>query len=158
MEPRAQPQARDTEKQDTVSEPTPKFQNSSSLSTANTNTPGAANLRGERQDGVAAAASPIKPSILERAWGKLGFNAMVMMFMVKGSLPPTIAIAIYQRYSVAVNYLNLGYVMIVVSILTVPVLPRGKYLMNFFITLVSAHHYFTTCLEDQAEREHFCIK
>lgn len=140
MEPRAQPQARDTEKQDTISKPTPELQNSSSSSTANTNTPRAANSKGERQDGVAAAASPTKPSILKRAWGKLGFNAMVVMFMVKGGLPPTIAIAIYQRYSVAVNYLNLGYVMIVVSILTVPVLPRGKYLMNLFITLVSAHY------------------
>lgn len=88
---------------------------------------------------------------------KLGINAMVVMFMIKGALPPTIAIAIYQRYSVAVNYLNLGYVMIVVSILTVPVLPRGKYLMNLFATLVSTANLISISAPDWLALESFSV-
>jgi hypothetical protein len=144
MEGRPQPQSEDIEKMGSISGPSPELhsmQNSSSSSTANTNAPVAINSQNGGQEGFVADASPPKPSILKRAWGKLGINAMVVMFMVKGSLPPTISTAIYQRYSVAVNYLNLGYVMIVISILTVPVLPRGKYVMNLFITLVSIAYW-----------------
>jgi hypothetical protein len=140
MEGRSQSQSKDPEKLDSISGPSPELHNSSSSSTANTNVPMATKSQNGGQTGAAAAASPPKSSLLKRVWGKLGINALVVMFMIKGALPPTISIAIYQRYSVAVNYLNLGYVMIVVSILTVPVLPRGKYLMNLFITLVSIDH------------------
>lgn len=140
MEDRPEPQSTDCEKLDGISEPSPEIRgmgHSASSSTANTNAPVAATSQNGSQQGATAAATISKPSILKRVWGKLGINAFVVMFMVKGALPPTIAISIYQRYSVAVNYLNLGYVMIVISILTVPVLPRGKYLMNLFVTLVS---------------------
>jgi hypothetical protein len=88
------------------------------------------------------ASSQAKPPTVQklpfwkRAWAKLGFNPLVIMFMIKGSLAPTICMAIYQRPSVAANYLNFGYLMIVVSILTVPMLPRGKFLMNLFVSLV----------------------
>lgn len=59
------------------------------------------------------------------------------MIMVKPSISAVIAMAIYQKHSVAVNYLNLGYLIIIISIITVPILPRGKYLMNLFLCLVS---------------------
>jgi hypothetical protein len=143
MEDRTDAQSPDSEKLNAIAEPSPEshtMNNSASMSTANTKSPLAAKSRDEGQQGATAAASPSTPSMLKRMWGKLGINAFVIMFMVKGALPPTISIAIYQRYSVAVNYLNFGYVMIVVSILTVPVLPRGKFLMNLLITLVSAAH------------------
>lgn len=140
MEVQPQLEAPDGEKLDITSQPSAEFHsmdNSASSNTANTNAPVTINSRDGGQLGATVPTSPSKPSILKRIWGKLGFNALAVMFMIKGALSPTIAISIYQRYSVAVNYLNLGYVMIVISILTVPVLPRGKYLMNLFITLVS---------------------
>jgi hypothetical protein len=77
-----------------------------------------------------------KPSLLKRSWQKLGITPLVTMFMVKGMVAPTIALAIYQRPSVAANYLNFGFVMIVISITTVPILPRGQFIMNLIISVV----------------------
>ena len=137
MEDRPQPEVLDHEKMDITSQPSAESritENSASSSAANANAPAVVNSQDGGQQEVEAAATP---SILKRIWGRLGINALVVMFMVKGALPPTIALSIYQRYAVAVNYLNLGYVMIVISILSVPVLPRGKYLMNLSISLVS---------------------
>ena len=80
---------------------------------------------------------PRKQSILGRVWKKVGITPQVFMIMVKPSISAVIAMAIYQKHSVAVNYLNLGYLIIIISIITVPILPRGKYLMNLFLCLVS---------------------
>lgn len=141
MEDRPDPPASAKEKLGSVSPPSPELHsvhNSASSSTANDSNIAATTTPSPMQNGASVAATSPKPSIFNRAWGKVGINAFVVMIMVKGAIPPTIAISIYQRYVVAKNYLNLGYVMIVISLLTVPVLPRGKYLMNLLITLVSA--------------------
>ena len=76
-------------------------------------------------------------AFVKKAWAGLGFTRLTVTMMIKGSLSPTIATAMYQSHSVADNYLNLGYLIIVMSLLTVPILPRGKFLQNFFISLVS---------------------
>jgi hypothetical protein len=83
--------------------------------------------------------SPISknPSIIKRIWAKLGINGLVVMIMVKPAVAATISMAIYQSPRVAVNYLNLGYLVIIVSITTVPILPRGKFLLNLFLSVVS---------------------
>ncbi|PVH88337.1 hypothetical protein DL98DRAFT_478193 [Cadophora sp. DSE1049] len=82
---------------------------------------------------------PRKQFMLGRAWKKMGITPQIFMIMVKPSISAVIAMAIYQKHSVAVNYLNLGYLIIIISIITVPILPRGKYLMNLFLCL------FLTC-------------
>ncbi|KAK0126282.1 hypothetical protein ONS95_007894 [Cadophora gregata] len=80
-----------------------------------------------------------KQSVLRRAWRRIGITPQVFMIMVKPSISAVIAMGIYQKHSVAVNYLNLGYLIIIISIISVPILPRGKYLMNLFLCL------FLTC-------------
>ncbi|KAH7417167.1 hypothetical protein BKA64DRAFT_291476 [Cadophora sp. MPI-SDFR-AT-0126] len=94
-------------------------------------------------DNAQNAFHPISPAkkqfTLGRAWKQVGITPQVFMIMVKPSISAVIAMAIYQKHSVAVNYLNLGYLIIIVSIITVPILPRGKYLMNLFLCL------FLTC-------------
>lgn len=87
-----------------------------------------------------APSSPAKKApLLKRIWTKLGINPFVVMIMVKPAVAATIATAIYQSPSVAVHYQNLGYLIIVISITTVPILPRGKFLLNLFLSLVSCH-------------------
>jgi hypothetical protein len=76
-------------------------------------------------------------SILKKLWSKLGINGFVVMVMVKPALAATISMAIYQNDKVAANYLNFGYLIIIVSVVTVPILPRGKFLMNLAISVVS---------------------
>jgi hypothetical protein len=78
-----------------------------------------------------------KPQLFTRIWKKLGINGFVVMIMVKPAVAATISMAIYQSQKVAVHYLNLGYLIIVISITTVPILPRGKFLLNLFLSLVS---------------------
>lgn len=77
-----------------------------------------------------------RPSLLLRIWRSLHITPTVVMFMVKGAVAPTIALSIYQSQAVAVNYLNFGYVMIVISITTVPILPRGQFIMNLIVSVV----------------------
>lgn len=66
-------------------------------------------------------------------------SSLVLMMMIKGALAPTIATAILQSHSVAQLYLNSGYLMIVISILSVPFLPRGKFAINMLASIVSFH-------------------
>lgn len=83
--------------------------------------------------------TPKKPSVLSRAWKKLGFTPTVFMIMIKPAIAATISMAIYQKHAVARNYYNFGYLTIIISITTVPILPRGKFLVNLFVTV------FLTC-------------
>jgi hypothetical protein len=86
----------------------------------------------------AASSIPAKkPPLLKRIWRKLGINGLVVMIMVKPAVAATISMAIYQRKSVAAHYLNFGYLIIIVSVTTVPILPRGKFLLNLFLSVVS---------------------
>ena|SRR6187402_1754409 len=89
------------------------------------------------QNGLPPSPTPKPPTFLQRVWKKLGINGVVFMIMVKPAIAAVISMAIYQRPSVAINYLNFGYLMIIISIITVPILPRGKFLMNLFLCLVS---------------------
>jgi hypothetical protein len=115
--------------------PTPPTTNVS-----NKSLPEAVNLTDKKSQSsnpeVVAQSPSSKPSLLKRSWLKLGFNPTVIMFMVKGMVAPTIALTIYQRPSVAANYLNFGFVMIVISITTVPILPRGQFIMNLIVSVV----------------------
>jgi cation transport ATPase len=88
-------------------------------------------------DDAPPAQSAKKQSLLKRIWTKLGFSPLVVMIMVKPALAATISMAIYQSHGVASHYLNLGYLIIVISITTVPILPRGKFLLNLFLSVVS---------------------
>ncbi len=63
---------------------------------------------------------------LKRIWTKLGINQFVFMIMVKPAVAVTISMAIYQKKSVAAHYLNFGYLIMIVSVTTVPILPRGE--------------------------------
>ena len=82
--------------------------------------------------------TPKKPTVFRRAWTKLGMNPAVVMIMIKPAVAAVVSLAICQRHSIAVHFLNFGYLIIIVSITTVPILPRGKFLMNLIISLVSS--------------------
>jgi hypothetical protein len=85
---------------------------------------------------TAPAIPPKKPSVFQRAWKALAFNPTTIMIMVKPAIAATIAMAIFQSHNVAKHYLNFGYLIIIVSITTVPILPRGKFIMNLLISVV----------------------
>ena len=96
----------------------------------------------DAQNGSSAAPTPApkKPNMLQRAWKKAGFNPTTITIMVKPAIAATIAMGIFQSQAVAKHYLNLGYLIIIVSITTVPILPRGKFIMNLLVSVVCDHY------------------
>jgi hypothetical protein len=61
---------------------------------------------------------------------------MVFAMMIKGALPPTIAMAMYRSQSVANVYGNFGFLIIVTSILAMPLQPRARFQQNIALSTV----------------------
>ncbi|KAK8022067.1 hypothetical protein PG993_012834 [Apiospora rasikravindrae] len=99
--------------------------------------------RGDRQgtnvskgkEAAVTAAPPKKPGRM----AKMGFTPIdlpTFLIMVKGAVPPTIGIAIYQSTAVANYFTTLGYLVGIISILSLSILPRGKFLQNVVLNLI----------------------
>ncbi|RDL39937.1 Uncharacterized protein BP5553_04277 [Venustampulla echinocandica] len=73
-----------------------------------------------------------EPSMLKKAWAKLGITPPLLMMMLKGSIAPAIGVAFYQADSVARTFATLGYLVPIISILSISIMPRAK----FFQTLI----------------------
>lgn len=58
-----------------------------------------------------------KPSKLKQIWQKAGLDPLTLMLMFKGSLPPTIAIAMYQSNAVSSKFGTIGYLVAIRSVL-----------------------------------------
>ena len=77
-----------------------------------------------------------KPSLIKRLWEGSGLNPGMLMMMVKGALPPTISLAIYQSTPVAELYSTLGYLVAIMSVLSFAILPRSKYIQTTLLNVV----------------------
>jgi hypothetical protein len=80
-----------------------------------------------------------KKSLLERAkglWKKTGITLHVYELMFKGALAPTIAISAYQATAWAEEFTTLGYLVGVISVLSVVVQPRAKFLQSMATQIV----------------------
>ncbi|KAK1773957.1 hypothetical protein QBC45DRAFT_446490 [Copromyces sp. CBS 386.78] len=80
---------------------------------------------------------PKKPGKLAAIAAKLGLDMPTVITMFKGSLPPTIAIAMCQAHSVATYFSTVGYLVAVISVVAIAILPRGKFLMNTVLNLLA---------------------
>lgn len=105
------------------------------------------------------------PGFLEKTMQKLGLNPIILMSMFKSvspclsclvcvfapgtlkltrvircraSIAPTISIAIYQAPAVRNLLTTLGYLVGVISILSLVVLPRGKFIQNMVLNVLCA--------------------
>ncbi|EPE03995.1 hypothetical protein F503_04843 [Ophiostoma piceae UAMH 11346] len=76
---------------------------------------------------------PPKPTFLQR----IGLDVPTLMMMFKGSLPPIISLAIYQSDAVAAEYTSLGYLIPIISVITITIMPRGKFLQTLFLNVLS---------------------
>ncbi|CAK7216025.1 hypothetical protein SEUCBS140593_002731 [Sporothrix eucalyptigena] len=79
------------------------------------------------------AIDPPKPSLRVR----LGLDNTTLMLMFKGSLPPTIGVAIYQSTAFAETYSTLGYLVPIVTVMCVAVMPRGKFIQTITLNILS---------------------
>ena len=54
----------------------------------------------------------------------------------RGSVPPTVALAFYQAPAVASIYSTLGYLVPIISVLSMCIMPRAKFIQTMVINLV----------------------
>ncbi|KAK8108482.1 hypothetical protein PG984_014283 [Apiospora sp. TS-2023a] len=88
-----------------------------------------------KEAAATAAPAPKKPGRL----AKMGFTPIdlpTFLIMVKGAVAPTIGIAIYQHAAVANYFTTLGYLVGIISVLSLSILPRGKFLQNVILNVI----------------------
>jgi hypothetical protein len=56
---------------------------------------------------------------------------------LRGSVPPIVAIAMYQSHAVSSYYVTLGYLIPIISVLALPLLPRGKFILNLILNTLA---------------------
>ena len=86
-------------------------------------------------DDMVKESLPKKPSLIKRLWDGAGLNPGILMMMVKGALPPTIALAVYQSTPFAKIYSTLGYLVAIMSVLSFAILPRSKYIQTMLLNI-----------------------
>src|SRR5438270_12616365 len=71
--------------------------------------------------------TPKKPGLLKRVWTAVGLDPPILIVMLKGALPPVIALAMLRSKTVATQYSTLGYLVSIMSLLGFAILPRAKF-------------------------------
>ncbi|KAI1169949.1 hypothetical protein F4777DRAFT_592315 [Nemania sp. FL0916] len=79
---------------------------------------------------------PPKPGLVTRLMARLGLDAPTITAMLKGGLPPVIGLAIYQSDSIAQEFSTFGYLVGVISVLSLSVLPRGKFVQTLVFNVL----------------------
>ena len=77
-----------------------------------------------------------QPSKVKQIWTKIGLDFGTCMMMFKGSVAPTIALAMYQSPAVAAHYTTLGYLIAIMTILGFPIMPRGKFIQTMLLNVL----------------------
>ncbi|KAI1871436.1 uncharacterized protein JN550_004430 [Neoarthrinium moseri] len=83
---------------------------------------------------VSGSTAPPKPGILAR----LGLDLPTILMMIKGAIAPTIAISISQSTAVAEYFTTLGYLVGILTIISVSIMPRGKFLQTLVLNIFFA--------------------
>ncbi|KAI7087036.1 hypothetical protein KC356_g4542 [Hortaea werneckii] len=78
-----------------------------------------------------------KPSKLKQIWTKIGLDVPTVVVMFKGSIPPIVALAMYQADAVAQEYTTLGYLVAITSILGFCIMPRGKFIQTMTLNILA---------------------
>ncbi|KAI7217442.1 hypothetical protein KC333_g4220 [Hortaea werneckii] len=78
-----------------------------------------------------------KPSRLKQIWTKIGLDVPTLVVMFKGSIPPIVALAMYQADAVAQEYTTLGYLVAITSILGFCIMPRGKFIQTMTLNILA---------------------
>lgn len=80
---------------------------------------------------------PKSPGFVDKTMQKLGLNDILLKSMFKGSIPPVIGLAIYQAPAVMRQLTTLGYLVGVITVLSLSVLPRGKFIQNMILNILA---------------------
>ena len=87
-------------------------------------------------DNIVKESPANRPRLMKRLWNGSGLNPGMLVMMVKGALPPTISLAIYQSTAVAELYSTIGYLVAIMSVLSFAILPRSKYIQTTLFNII----------------------
>ena len=76
-----------------------------------------------------------KPFLARRAWDALGLDVGIILTMIKGALPPAIAISLYQWDAFAAHFSTIGYLVAIMSILSFATMPRAKFIQTMTLNI-----------------------
>ncbi|KAE9372829.1 hypothetical protein N431DRAFT_288456, partial [Stipitochalara longipes BDJ] len=76
-------------------------------------------------------------SRLSALWALLGLDFVTVLMMLKGALPPTLGMAIYQATSVADTFQTIGYLVPIIASLCLCMLPRAKFVEMMLLNAAS---------------------
>ncbi|KAI1124338.1 hypothetical protein F5Y10DRAFT_31356 [Nemania abortiva] len=79
---------------------------------------------------------PPKPGVVAGFMAKLGLDAPTLIAMFKGALAPVIGLAIYQSDSIAHEFSTFGYLVGIIAVLSLSVLPRGKFVQTLVFNVL----------------------
>ena len=77
-----------------------------------------------------------RPNVFKRLWTTLALDPPTIIIMIKGALPPTIALAVYQGKSFAAKFSTLGYLVAIISLLGMAIMPRAKFVQNTVLNII----------------------
>ncbi|KAI0444648.1 hypothetical protein F4803DRAFT_236295 [Xylaria telfairii] len=77
-----------------------------------------------------------KPGFVAATLARLGLDAPTIIAMLKGALAPVIGLAIYQSDAVSHEFSTFGYLVGIVAVLSLSVLPRGKFVQTLVFNLI----------------------
>ncbi|KAI0099629.1 hypothetical protein GGR51DRAFT_392419 [Nemania sp. FL0031] len=80
--------------------------------------------------------APPKPSLVAGFLAKLGLDAPTLIAMFKGALAPVIGLAIYQSDTIAHEFSTFGYLVGIIAVLSLSVLPRGKFVQTLVFNVI----------------------
>ncbi|TVY90187.1 Uncharacterized protein LAWI1_G001995 [Lachnellula willkommii] len=78
-----------------------------------------------------------KDSVVKKLVAKIGLDVGTVMMMFKGSVAPAIGIAFYQANSVDKIYTTLGYLVPIITVLSMPIMPRAKFIQTITLNIIS---------------------
>lgn len=82
--------------------------------------------------GAAAAGQQPKKGLLAR----LGVEPFILLMCLKGAVAPTIGLAMFQADAVAEYFATIGYLVGIITVLAMPIMPRGKFLQGIVLNVL----------------------
>ncbi|OJJ33301.1 hypothetical protein ASPWEDRAFT_30391 [Aspergillus wentii DTO 134E9] len=70
-------------------------------------------------------------------WSRLELDSQTVLMLLKGALPPTIVIAIYQSDAISEITTTIGYLSALISVLSQALMPRAKFMKIMIFDLLS---------------------
>ncbi|KZF26963.1 hypothetical protein L228DRAFT_258315 [Xylona heveae TC161] len=102
--------------------------------------PAGSSSRGPATDNAPPAQTPAKKGVwkakMRTYWAKIGLDWLTFQMMIKGALPPTISLAIYQSSSVPPIYTTVGYLISIASMIGMALLPRAKFIQAMIMAVL----------------------